>query len=117
MLVDEALSELEEVKINGQNIKTIRYTDDTVVVASSELELQRMMDGIVGKCEEFGMSVNTKKTMMMKTAKNPSSLNIRVDGKILQQVSECNYLESSISEDIRSLGDVKKRIGMGKTAF
>ena len=87
------------------------------MVASSELELQRMMDGIVGKCEEFGMSLNIKKTMVMKIAKNPSPLNIRVNGEILKQVSEYNYLGSSISEDIRSLGDVKKRIGMGKTAF
>ena len=113
MLIDEALSEMEGVKINGQNIKAISYTDDTAVVTSSELELQRMMDGIVGKCEEFGMSLNTKKTMAMKIAKNPSPLN----GEILQQVSEYNYLGSNISEDIRSLGDAKKRIGMGKTAF
>ena len=117
MLIDEALSEMEGVKSNGQNIKTIRYAADTAVVASSELELQRMMNGMVGKCEEFGMSLNSKKTMVMKIAKDPSPLNIRVSGEILQQLSEYNYLESGISEDIRSLGDIKKRIGMGKTAF
>ena len=107
MFIDEALSEMEGVKINGQSIKTIHYADDTAVVVSSELELRRMMDGIVGKCEEFDMSLNAKKTMVMKIAKNPSPLNIRVNGEILQQVSEHNYLGSSFSEDIRSLGDVK----------
>ena len=57
----EALSETEGARINGEKIKTIRYADDTAVIATSEDELQRMMVKIEAKCEEYGMSLNTKK--------------------------------------------------------
>ena len=54
MLINEALCEIE-------GVKTIRYVDDTAVVAPSHVVLQRMMDKITRKCEEYGMSLNTKK--------------------------------------------------------
>ena len=69
-------------------IKSVRYTDDTAVVATSNADLQRMMDKIQDKCKEYGMSLkptaygrvsslkgknlpsavglNTKKAMVMK---------------------------------------------------
>ena len=61
MLMCEALSETEGVKINGEKIKTIRYADGTAMTATSKDKLQRMMDKIQAKCEEYGMSLNTKK--------------------------------------------------------
>ena len=64
--INEALSEFEGVKINGMCIKSIRYVDETGVVATSHGDLQRMMDKIQETCEEYGMSLNTKKTMAMK---------------------------------------------------
>ena len=70
MLVCEALSETEGVKINGEKIKTMRYTDDTAVIATSEDELQRMMHKIQAKCDEYGMSLNTEKTKVMKIMAN-----------------------------------------------
>ena len=80
-----------------------------------------MMDRIQKKCIEYGMSLNTKKTMVMKVANNakdiPPTLTIKVNGDRLKQVKEYNYLGSLIDEDMRSIGDVKRRIGMGKTAF
>ena len=80
-----------------------------------------MMDRIQGKCIEYGMSLNTKKAMVLKVANNAKdispSLIIKVNGDRLKQVKEYRYLESMIYEDMRSIGDVKGRIGMGKTAF
>ena len=70
MLINEALCEIEGVKRNGIDIKTIRYADDTAVVAPSQVVLQRMMDRITWKCEECGMNLNTKKTMVMKVTKD-----------------------------------------------
>ena len=80
-----------------------------------------MMDRIQKKCIEYGMSLNTKKTMVMKVANNakdiPPTLTIKVNGDRLKQVKEYNYLGSLIDEDMRSIGVVKRKIGMGKTAF
>ena len=115
------LVKLMGVKINETCIKSIRYADDTAVVATCNGELQRMMDVIQRKCMEYGMSLNTKKTMVMKVANNakdiPPALTINENGDILKQVKEYKYLGSRIDEHMRSIGDVARRIGMGKTAF
>ena len=42
MLINEALCEIEGVKLNGIDIKTIRYADDTAVVAPPQVVLQRI---------------------------------------------------------------------------
>ena len=42
------------VKINGENIINIRYADDTVLIADSEENLQRLLDITIEKSEEMG---------------------------------------------------------------
>ena len=68
----------------------MRYADDTAVVATSNDELQKMMDMIQRKCIGYGMSLNTKKTMVMKVANNakdnPPTLIVKVNGDRLKQV-------------------------------
>ena len=69
-LINKASNEVDGVKINGICIKSIRYANGMAVVATSNGELQRMMDRIQKKCIEYGMSLNTKKTMAMKIGSN-----------------------------------------------
>ena len=61
-------------------------------------ELQRMIDRTQKKCMEYRMSLNTRKTMVMKvvnTAKDiPPTLTIKVNGDRLKQLKEYNYLGS-----------------------
>ena len=80
-----------------------------------------MMDRIQGKCIEYGMSLNTKKTMVMKVANNAKdpqpSLIIKVNGDRLKQVKEYRYLGSMIYEDMRSIGDVKEKNWYGENCF
>ena len=40
-------------------INSIRYADDTAVVATSNADLQKMMDKIGEKCKEYGMNIPT----------------------------------------------------------
>ena len=68
-LINEALNDVDGVNINGICIKSRRYADETAMVATSNGELQRMMDRIQRKCIEYGMSLNTKKTIVMKAVK------------------------------------------------
>ena len=71
-LIEEALDEDQGVCFNGRRIQTLRYADDTAVVADSELRLQAMMNKIQSKGEEFGMKLTEKKTMVMKINKEPN---------------------------------------------
>lgn len=49
------------MKINGNSINNIRYSDDTLVIASSLLELKSLMDLIV----EHSLHINTFNTKLV----------------------------------------------------
>ena len=65
MLIKEAMDEEDRIKINGKTISTIRYADDTAVVAPTQDILQRMMDKISLACKNYGMKLTVKKTKVM----------------------------------------------------
>ena len=46
-LIEEALSD-----INGENINNIRFADDTVLIAESREDLQKMINELHQKCVE-----------------------------------------------------------------
>ena len=66
MLIKEAMDEEDRIKINEKTISTIRYEDDTAVVAPTQDILQRMMDKIILACKNYGMKLNVKKTKVTK---------------------------------------------------
>ncbi|KAG1686589.1 Arachidonate 12-lipoxygenase, 12R-type [Nymphon striatum] len=116
-----ALIDTESVKINGESIKTIRYADDTAVVATSQLELQKMISRSHEMCTKYGMSINIKKTIVMvvrkKKEQHTQGIKITVDGQKLEHVKEYTYLGSVVKENAKCLTEVRKRIGMAKTSF
>ena len=61
------------VKINGENTNNIRYADDTVLIADSEENLQRLLDITIEKSEEMGLTLNVKKTECMVISKKSNS--------------------------------------------
>ena len=48
------------VTVNGVQIPSVRYADDTVLIANSDIELQSVLDQLSKTCEEFGMKINEK---------------------------------------------------------
>ena len=42
-LIREVLDDGQGIKINGKNIKNIRYVDDTIILAESEQQLQHIV--------------------------------------------------------------------------
>ena len=50
------------IVLNGKSISNIRYADDTVILAKTEEELQRMLDYLVEKSTEYG---NIRKTKVL----------------------------------------------------
>ena len=64
-LIREALEDRKGnlgININGQNITNIRYADDTIILAESEQQLQNMIDKLHATREQYGMTMNAKKT-------------------------------------------------------
>ena len=62
-LINDTLSKVNGVEINGMRIKPILFADDTAVVVTSSRDLHRIMDRIVREMqsEECEMSLCAKK--------------------------------------------------------
>ena len=112
--------ELPGIKLLGEYINNLRYADDTVLLAESEEELQKLVDAVKEGSLKFGLEMNTKKTKTMiirRDVNDGSKVEIKVDGVILEQVESYQYLGQLITEDGRCEKDIRRRISIAKTNF
>jgi len=118
-MVKEAMANEEPgMKVGGQVISMIRYADDKAVVASSEKNLQRLMDSISRVTQEYGMKFNVKKMKAMCISRQgKSKVKIYIDGQLLEQVQQFRYLGSLITEDGYCDKEIRSRIGLAKVKF
>ena len=58
------------IKIAGRNINNLRYVDDTILMAESEMELKRLLMKVKVESEKVGLKLNIQKTNIM--ASGPS---------------------------------------------
>src|SRR5207248_131361 len=119
VMMIEALENIEEgIIVGGQLLSDIRFADDQGIVASTEMGLQKLMDKLNDTAKKFNMKINVQKTKTMVVCRDGGGVvNISIDGQRIEQVGKFKYLGSIISEDGRSLIDIKARIAMAKDAF
>ena len=53
------------IRISGRNINSLRYTDDTVLMAESEEELKTLLMKVKEKSEKTELTRNIQKTEIM----------------------------------------------------
>ena len=109
----------EGITINGVKINNLRYADDTVLLANSEEELQRLFDAVVEKSERLGLTVNSKKTKVMVITKSETIpvCCLRNGTDNIEQLSSFKYLGAYITSDSRCKKEIRVRIGLAKDAF
>jgi len=90
--------------IGGRQVSNLQYADDIVLLASSEAELQLLLDKLDNVSQEFGLLINVDKTKVL--AMRDNSCTVTIQGTTLEQVSSFPYLGSVITED----GNVKKTL-------
>ena len=61
-----------EIKIAGRNINSLRYADDTTLMAESEEELKSLLMKVKEKSENIGLKLNIQKTKIMASGPIPS---------------------------------------------
>ena len=71
-LILRELGQDRGLRVGGHNITDIRYADDTVLLAESEEDLQRLLDMVVVESERKGLSLNCKKTECLVNSKTES---------------------------------------------
>ena len=107
------------VKINGHNINNLRYADDTVLIAEDEASLQDFVTAVKDESEKCGLLMNIKKTKVMLLTKDTKEkkVSIYIDHKEVEQVQSFTYLVQLITDDGKSEGEIRSRIGIAKNAF
>ena len=69
------------IKIAGRNINTVRYADDTTLMAESEEELKNLF--VKEESEKFGLKLNIQKTKIMASGHITSW---QIDGETMEIV-------------------------------
>ena len=113
------LEDVEGIKIGGNNCNNIRYADDTVLMASNEQDLQKMIDIVSKESIKMGLSLNIKKTECMCVSKSKiiPTCKVYINREPVKQVNRFHYLGSIITSDGRCDEDIKMRIALSKQAF
>ena len=73
------------IKIARRNINTLRYADDTIVMAESEEELKSFLMKVKEESEKVGLKLNIQKTKIM--ASGPIT-SWEIDGETVQTVAD-----------------------------
>ena len=89
------------IKIAGRNINSLRYVDDTILMAESEEELKNLLVKVKEESEKAGLKLNTQKTKIM--ASSPIT-SWQTDGETMETV---NILGSKITADCDCSHEIK----------
>ena len=99
------------IKIAGRNINTLRYADDSTLMAESEEELKSLLMKMKEKSEKVGLNLNIQKTKIM--ASGPIT-SWEIDGKTVETVSDFIFGGSKITVDGDCSHEIKRRLLLGR---
>ena len=99
------------IKIAGRNINSLRYADDTTLMAESEEELKSLLMKVKVESEKVGLKLNIQKTKIM--ASGPIT-SWETDGETVETVSDFIFLSSKITADADSSHEIKRRLPLGR---
>ena len=112
-IILSGINDFEGIKVNGVDVNNIRYADDTVLISTSQWELQKMLNELEKIAEQYEMSINVNKTEYLVVTKLETAprLTLSLKGNSIEQTEHFRHLVSLISNEI------KRRIVLTKQAF
>ena len=96
------------IRIAGRNINTLRYTDDSTLMAESEDELKSLLMKVKEENEKVGWKVNIQKTKIM--ASGPITP-WQIDG---ETVTDFIFGGSKITADGDCSNEIKRHLVLGR---
>ena len=101
------------IKISGQNISNLRYTNDTTLMAESK-ELKSLLMKLKEEREKGGLKLNIEKTKIM--ASGPIT-SWQIDGETMETVTDFIFLGSKITADGDCSHEIKRCLLLGRKAM
>ena len=99
------------IKIAGRTINTLRYTDDTTLMAESEEDLKSLLMKVKEESEKVGLKLNIQKTKIM--ASGPIT-SWQIDGETVETVTDFIFGGSKITADGDCSHEIKRCLFLGR---
>ena len=95
------------IKIARRNINSLRYADDTTLMAESEEELKHLLMKVKEESEKVGLKLNIQKTKIVASG---SITSWEIDGETVETVSDFIFWGSKITQDGDCSHEIKRRL-------
>ena len=102
------------IKIAGRNINSLRYADDTTLMAESEEELKSLLMKVKEESGKVGLKLNIQKTKIM--ASSPI-ISWQIDGETVETVADFILGGSKITADGDCSHEIKRRLLLGRNVI
>ena len=99
------------IKIAGRNINSLRYADDTTLMAESEDELKNLLMKVKEESEKVGLKLNIQKTKIMASGAITSW---EIEGETVETVSDFIFWGSRITADGDCSHEIKRCLLLGR---
>lgn len=107
-------------KIKQQLVKDFLFADDCALSATSEEKMQLELDRFETACNNYGLTISTKKTEVMyqpSPGNPPAKPNITINGEQLNSVDSFTYLGSTLTTSATIDKEINNRIAKASAAF
>ena len=99
------------IKITRRNINTLRYANDTTLMAESEEELKSLLMKVKEESEKVGLKLNIQKMKIM--ASGPIT-SWQIDGETVETVSDFILGGTKITADGDCSHEIKRHLLLGR---
>ncbi|BHF78824.1 hypothetical protein SprV_0602193900 [Sparganum proliferum] len=113
-----------QLRVSTTTVHGLLFAEDCALNTTSEEEMQRSMDLFYAACENFGLVINTQKTVVMHQPPPPNTATpppdapqISVNGTQLQVVKNFPYLGSTLSRSTKIDDEVARKISKTSQDF
>ena len=107
-------------KVHSGTINDLLFADDCALNSTSEHNMQRSIDIFSNACDNFGLTISTKKTEVMHQpapGKPYIEPNITINDQRLNAVDKFTYLGSTLSRNVVLDDEVNARLAKASAAF
>ena len=102
------------IKISRRNINSLRYVDDTTLLAASEEELKSLLMKVKEESKKAGLKLSIQKMKIM--ASGPIT-SWQIDGEPMETVTDFIFLGSKITADGDHSHELKRQLLLGRKAM
>ena len=109
-----------KTKVISDTINDFLFADDCTLSAASEADMQHSIEKFAKACNNFGLTISTKKTGVMHQpapGKTYTEPNITINRQWLNVVDKFTYLGSTLSRNVVIDDEVNARLAKASAAF